>query len=60
MKINSLPLTLRWALPLALLCSLFFALLWAMAPGVAYADVVLPKIFTSNMVLQRELAVPIW
>ena len=40
--------------------SLLVALLFAFMPVTALADVVLPTIFSSNMVLQRELTVPIW
>ncbi len=39
-----------------LLCVLFFALTSSMA----HADVALAKTISNNMVLQRELAVPIW
>ncbi|MFK8114307.1 MAG: serine hydrolase [Rubripirellula sp.] len=37
-----------------------FVLIFALTPSLMHADVTLPKIFSSNMVLQRELAVPIW
>ena len=39
---------------------LLFALFVVLTLGTTRGDVVLPKIFSSNMVLQRELAVPIW
>ncbi|TWT81323.1 Beta-lactamase [Planctomycetes bacterium CA13] len=42
------------------LASVLFVLLLALTPSLAHADVTLPKIFSSNMVLQRELPVPIW
>ena len=40
----------------ALVCILFLALM----PAVTRGDVVLPKVFSSDMVLQRDLPVPIW
>lgn len=40
--------------------SLLAALFFAVTPVTAPAEVVLPNIFSSNMVLQRELVVPIW
>lgn len=40
--------------------SLLFALFFAVPSVTARGDVVLPAIFSSNMVLQRELPVPIW
>ena len=43
--------------PLAIL---LFVLTILLTPGPAIADVTLPQIFSSNMVLQRELPVPIW
>lgn len=42
----------------ALFCAV--TLFFAVTPVTARADVVLPNIFSSNMVLQRELDVPIW
>jgi sialate O-acetylesterase len=48
---------LRARLPLALLTVLFVSLLIA-AP--VLADVTLPRIFASDMVLQRDLALPVW
>ena len=35
-------------------------LIFALTPSLLNADIELPKIFSSNMVLQRELATPIW
>lgn len=40
--------------------SLLILLTFWLTPSVAKADVELPTIFSSNMVLQRELAVPVW
>ena len=40
--------------------SLLFFVVFALTPLLARAEVTLPKIFSSNMVLQRELVVPIW
>ena len=42
------------------LVTLLPVLVIALTPSLIHADVELPKIFTSNMVLQRELTIPIW
>lgn len=46
--------------PISRLVAFLFVLIFALTPSLTHADVTLPKIFSSNMVLQRELAVPIW
>ncbi len=46
--------------PTTRLATFLFVLIFALTPSLTLADVTLPKIFSSNMVLQRELAVPIW
>ena len=44
--------------------SVFFFLLTLLSPSftcsIAYAEVRLPKIFTDNMVLQREMPIAVW
>jgi CubicO group peptidase (beta-lactamase class C family) len=42
------------------LTSLLIALAISLTPALAHADVTLPTIFSNDMVLQRDLAVPIW
>ncbi len=44
----------------ARLATFLIVLIFALMPSLSHADVTLPKIFSSNMVLQRELTVPIW
>lgn len=39
---------------------ILFALIFTVMPIVSRGDVVLPKIFSNDMVLQRELALPVW
>ena len=39
---------------------LLFALMLAWMPAIAHSEVALPPVFSSKMVLQRELVVPIW
>jgi sialate O-acetylesterase len=52
----------RWRLHLAgpTLVALFSLACGALAPPVARADVKLPSIFTEHLVLQRDLADPVW
>jgi sialate O-acetylesterase len=40
--------------------NILFALIFLLATAVSYAGVVLPKVFTSNMVLQRSKPVKVW
>ncbi len=40
--------------------SFLLVLIFVLATSLAHADVTLPKILSSNMVLQRDLPVPIW
>ncbi len=52
-KVSALPMNLRQvSLPLVL------AVAWAASP--LHAEVKLPKVFTTHMVLQRDMAVPIY
>lgn len=46
--------------PTSRLATILFVSIFALTPSLTQADVTLPSIFSSNMVLQRELAVPIW
>ena len=46
--------------PTSRLATILFVSIIALTPSLTQADVTLPSIFSSNMVLQRELAVPIW
>lgn len=44
----------------SLLTSFLLVSIFVLTPSLAHADVTLPAILSSNMVLQRELPVPIW
>lgn len=46
--------------PTSRLATILFVSIFALTPSLTQADVTLPSIFSSNMVLQRELVVPIW